>query len=166
MTTAQNKTREQVQAVISSGWKELGLEVVTKNEQPTSFFTTTLRERKFKGASAAMYAWIMGPNSNMYSMANSKQIPTQANGWSGQNYTCFKNDTVDKITEENLQKLDKNEVYAGLKVVQKILTEELPSLPLFYRVEVTSCHEDLMNYRQQEHNLQLHGMPCFWYWNK
>jgi peptide/nickel transport system substrate-binding protein len=166
MTTAQNKTREQVQAVIASGWKELGLEVTTKNEQATSFFGTTLRERKFNGAICAMYAWIMGPDSNLYSMVNSTQIPTQANGWSGQNYPSFKNAIVDKITLENQKLLDKKEVYAGLKTVQKILTDELPSLPLFYRVDVTSVHEALMNYRPTGTSSPVTWNAMWWYWNK
>jgi peptide/nickel transport system substrate-binding protein len=166
MTTAQNKTREQVQAVISSGWKEMGLEVNTKNEQATSFFGTTLRERKFNGAIAAMYAWIMGPDSNLFNMANSKQIPTQANGWSGQNYTGFKNEIADKITLENMKLLDKNKVYDGIKIVQKILTDELPSLPLFFRVDITSCHEAIVNFRPTGTLAPVTWNTPWWYWNK
>ena len=166
MTTAQNKTREQVQAVVASGWKELGLEVVTKNEQATSFFGSTLRERKFKGPTAFMYAWIMGPDSNLYSIVNSKQTPTALNTWSGQNYTAFKDATVDKITLENQQKLSKQEVYDGLKIVQQILTRELPSLPMFYRVEVTTCHEAIMNYRPTGTSAPITWNTPWWYWNK
>ena len=166
MTTAQNKTREQVQAVIASGWKELGLEVEIENKQPTSFFGYILRERKFDGATAAMYAWIMGPDSNLYSIVNSSQIPTQENTWTGQNYTAFSNKTVDKITNENQQKLDKKEVYTGLKTVQKILTEELPSLPLFYRVSITSVHQDLVNFRPTGTSSADTWNAPLWYWQK
>ena len=125
MTTAQNKTREQVQAVVSSAWKEIGVEVITKNEQPTSFFNNTLKQRQFKSPTGFMYAWIMGPESNLYSIVNSTMIPTQANGWSGQNYTGFSDPTVDQITLDNNKKLEKKEVYAGLKTVQEILTRDL-----------------------------------------
>lgn len=166
MTTAQNKTREQVQAVVASAWKELGIEVITKNEQATSFFTSTLRERKFDGPVAFMYAWVMGPESNLYSIVNSEQCPTPANTFSGQNYTAFKDPTVDKITLENNKKLDKKEVYEGLKVVQEILTKELPSLPLFYRVDVSSCDDALVNFKPQGTSSPLTWNAPWWYWNK
>ena len=166
MTTAQDKTREQVQAVISSGWKELGLQVLTKNEQATSFFGTTLRERKFDGAIAAMFSWTMGPDSNLFSMINSGQIPTQANGWSGQNYPAFKNAEVDKITQENERVLDKTKFYANIKSVQKILTNELPSLPLFFRVNITSCHEAIINFRPTGTSSPVTWNTPWWYWNK
>jgi len=166
MTTAQNKTREQVQAVVSSAWKEIGIEVITKNEQATSFFTTTLRERKFEGPTAFMYAWVMGPESNLYSIVNSDQIPTPSNTFSGQNYTAFADSTVDQITKENMKKLDKKEVYEGLKKVQEILTRELPSLPLFYRVDVSSCDDAIVNFKPQGTSSPLTWNTPWWYWNK
>ena len=111
MTTAQNKAREQVQAVISSGWSEhLKINVELKNEQPTSFFGTTLHERRFDGPSGAMYAWIMGPTSNLYSIVNSSQIPSEKNGYSGQNYTAYSNPEVDELTSGILKMLDKDEI--------------------------------------------------------
>lgn len=166
MTTSQNKTREQVQAVISSGWKELGLEVIIKNEYAARFFGTTLRERKFDGAVAAMYAWIMGPDTDLYSIVNSTQIPAPDNGFSGQNYTAYSNATVDKITNEHKHKMDRKEVYTGLKTVQKILTEELPSLPLFYRVSINSVHKDLMNFRPTGTSMADTWNAPWWYWEK
>ncbi|HOI24942.1 MAG TPA: ABC transporter substrate-binding protein [Caldisericia bacterium] len=166
MTTAGNKAREQVQAVISSNWKDIGIDVITKNEAPTSFFTTTLQQRKFDGPSAFMYAWVMGPNSNMYSMANSKQIPTEVNGYSGQNYTSFKDETVDKLTGEILQSLSKQQNYENLKIIQQILTRDLPSLPLFYRLDVTTVHKDLVNYQPSGTQAATTWNAPYWYWNK
>ena len=166
MTTAGNKAREQVQAVISSNWKDVGIDVVIKNEASTSFFTTTLRERKFSGPTAFMYAWVMGPNSNMYSMGNSQQIPTQQNGFSGQNYTAFKDETVDKLTGEILRSLSKQQNYENLKIIQQILTRELPSLPLFYRLDVTTVHKDLVNYEPSGTQAATTWNAPYWYWNK
>jgi peptide/nickel transport system substrate-binding protein len=166
MTTAGNKAREQVQAVISSNWKDVGVDVVSKNENPTSFFTTTLRERKFTGPTATMYAWVMGPGSNMYSMSHSSMIPTQQNNFSGQNYTAFIDETVDKLTEEILRSLSKQQNYENLKIIQQIMTRELPSLPLFYRLDVTTVHRDLANY-QPSGTLQATTWNApYWYWNR
>ncbi len=166
MTTAGNKAREQVQAVISSNWKEIGVDVLIKNEEASVFFNTTLRQRKFDGPTASMFAWVMGPNSNMYSMGNSKQIPTQENNFSGQNYTGFKNDTVDQLTEEILRSLSKQKNYENLRTIQQILTQELPSLPLFYRLDVTTVHKDLVNYEPSGTLAATTWNAPYWYWNR
>lgn len=166
ITSAGNKLGEQIQAVIASGWKAIGIEVELKNEQATSFFGVTLKERKFTGPTVSMYSWVMGPDTNMYSIANSKQIPTFANGWSGQNYTAFKNDIVDKLTEDNLKQLDKKKIYANLWIIQEILTKELPSLPLYYRVDVTSSHKDIRGYTPTGAGVGATWNGPWWSWDK
>ncbi len=108
----------------------------------------------------------MGPNSNMYSMGNSQQIPTQQNGFSGQNYTAFKDETVDKLTGEILRSLSKQKNYENLKIIQQILTRELPSLPLFYRLDVTTVHKDLVNYEPSGTQAATTWNAPYWYWNK
>jgi len=166
ITTAGNKLGEQIQAVISSGWKAIGIDVALKNEQATSFFGTTLKERKFSGPTVSMYSWVMGPDTNMYSICNSKQIPTLANGWSGQNYTAFKNEIVDRLTEDNLKQLDKKKIYANLWIIQEIMTKELPSLPLYYRVDVTSCHKDIRGYTPTGAGVGATWNGPWWSWDK
>ncbi|MDD4614389.1 MAG: ABC transporter substrate-binding protein, partial [Caldisericia bacterium] len=68
MTTSGNRSRESVQDIITECWEELGIEVNISNEQPADFFIHTLRERDFDGPCACMYAWIMGPYSNLFSI--------------------------------------------------------------------------------------------------
>ena len=166
ITSAGNKLREQMQAVISSNWKSIGIDVTTKNEQSTTLFTVTLKERKFTGPTAIMFAWVMGPDSNLYSIANSKQIPYQSNGFSGQNYPGFRNEKVDTLTEDNLKQLDKKKIYRNLTEIQTILTSELPSLPLFYRVDVTTAHKALRGYFPSGSGVSATWNGAFWSWDK
>lgn len=165
-TTSGNKTREQVQAVISDQWKQIGVDVVTKNEQATSFFGDTLQKRQFAGPSAFMYAWVMGPTSNLFSIVNSTQIPTEKNGFTGQNFTGYKNETVDKLTNEIQGLMDKQKIYANLKECQKILTEELPSLPLFTRVDVSSVRKNLQGFKPTGTQTPFTWNTPWWYWEK
>jgi peptide/nickel transport system substrate-binding protein len=167
MTTSGNKQREQVQAVIKSGWEEnLKINVDLKNEQSTSFFTATLRERKFSGPSGAMYAWVMGPTSNLYSIVNSEQIPTEQNGWSGQNYTAYSNEEVDRLTSNILKMLDKQEIYNNLRIVQEHLSRDIPSLPLFYRVDISSRHKNIANFQPTGTSSPITWNASWWYWKK
>lgn len=166
ITAAGNKLGEQIEAVVSSDWKSIGLQVTQKNEQATSLFGTTLKERKFKGPTAVMYSWVMGPDSNMYSICNSKQIPTQANGWSGQNYTAFKNEIVDRLTDDNMKQLDKKKIYENLWTIQEIMTKELPSLPLYYRVDVTSANPNIRGYAPTGSGVGATWNGPWWSWDR
>lgn len=166
ITSAGNKLREQMQAVIVSNWKDIGIDAEVKNEQSTTLFTDTLNGRKFHGPTAIMFAWVMGPESNLYSTANSTQIPTQSNGWSGQNYTGFRDERVDLLTEDNLKQLDKKKIYRNLEEIQTTLTRELPSLPLFYRVDVTTAHKNLRGYFPSGSGTSATWNGQFWSWDQ
>jgi peptide/nickel transport system substrate-binding protein len=102
----------------------------------------------------------------MYSICNSKQIPTQANGWSGQNYTAFKNETVDQLTDDNLKQLDKKKIYKNLWTIQEIMTKELPSLPLYYRVDVTSANPDVRGYTPTGSGVGSTWNGPWWSWDR
>lgn len=169
MTTAQNKTREQVQAVIASAWKEMGIEVITENQGATTFFNSTLRERNFHGPTACMYAWIMGPASNLFSILSSTQIPTEENTFSGQNYTGYKNDTIDQLLLENMASLDMKTIYSNLREIQKIITQDLPSLPLYYRVEINTANQNIMNFKPTGTSYTGYAQTwnsVYWYWQE
>ncbi|HPJ13250.1 MAG TPA: peptide ABC transporter substrate-binding protein, partial [Caldisericia bacterium] len=165
MTTSGNRSREGIQDIITECWEDIGIAVIISNESAMNFFTSTLRERRFDGPCACMYAWIMGPLSSLFSIIHSSQIPTERNGWSGQNYTGFQNDYVDSLSTEVITTLDKTQWIENLSVIQEILMKELPSLPLHNRTDISCLHKDLMNYK-----------PCgststsdfwniaYWYW--
>jgi peptide/nickel transport system substrate-binding protein len=163
-TTAGNTMREEVQELIAENWMDIGVEVNIENEHPAPFFTTTLRERKFKGPTAAMYAWVMGPNSNLFYMLNSKNIPTKENDFTGQNYTGFQHDLVDQYTEKILSSLNKSEIYSYLTKIQTIVTQELPSIPLYYRPIVNAVHKNLANFKPSGTNSAHTWNANYWYW--
>ncbi|MDX1575128.1 MAG: peptide ABC transporter substrate-binding protein, partial [Kiloniellales bacterium] len=61
MTTAGNRSRELVQQVLQSQWRDLGIDVRIRNEPARVFFGETVTKRKFTGA--AMFAWLSSPES-------------------------------------------------------------------------------------------------------
>lgn len=149
MTTAGNKTRELVQTYLQEQWKQVGLEVVIKNEPAKVFFGETNSKRKFTGMS--MYAWVSSPENNPRSTLHSKSVPTNSNGYSGQNYPNWKNPAVDKAIdaidlEFNTKK--RNELAWEL---QKHYTNEVPVLPLYYRADISVTPTALKNYRMPGH---------------
>lgn len=148
-TTAGNKTREVVQVYLQNQWKQAGIEILVKNEPARVFFGDTMTKRKFEGL--ALFAWVSSPESSPRSTLASSAIPTNKNGWSGQNFTGWKNANVDK----NLDALDL-EFNSGKRTqlvhdILKEYTAEIPVLPLYYRSEISVTPKNLKNYKMAGH---------------
>jgi peptide/nickel transport system substrate-binding protein len=129
-TTAGNRIRETVQQVLQSQWRRAGVEVRIRNEPARVYFGETLRQRRFQ---MAMYAWFSAPESVPRTTLHSESIPTQANGWAGQNQPGIRNDAMDADIDAVERELDP----AARKVIwarmQKLYAEEAWVLPLYYR---------------------------------
>lgn len=148
MTTAGNKTREAVQVYLQSQWKAVGIEVVPKNEPGRVFFGETTKKRKFD---MAMYAWVASPENNPRSTQHSKSIPTDKNGWSGQNYPAWKNAKMDKLIEDMDTELNPKKRLEIAWEMQKLYTEDVPALPLYYRADNAVIPKNLKNYKLTGH---------------
>ena len=131
MTTAGNRTRELVQQVLQSQWREVGIDVRIRNEPARVFFGETVNKRKFTGA--AMFAWISSPESVPRTTLHSEQIPTEANNWAGQNNTGFKNAEMDALIDALEIELDRDKRKALWHRLQHLYVEELPAIPLYWR---------------------------------
>ncbi|CAN0605515.1 unnamed protein product, partial [Ectocarpus sp. 12 AP-2014] len=99
------------------------------------------------------FAWISSPESVPLTTLSSTQIPTEANGWSGQNYTGFNNPEMDALIDGIERELDfekRKELWARLQV---LYTEELPVLPLYWRANAFPLPKWLKGVRPTGHQL-------------
>lgn len=133
MTTAGNKNREQVQQVLQSQWRQLGIDVRIRNEPARVFFGDTVTRRKFSGL--ALFAWFSAPENVPRSTLHSEEIPTQANNFAGQNYTGYRNPEADKLIDAIEVEFDRDRRKVLWDKLQAIYAEELPALPLFFRAD-------------------------------
>lgn len=131
MTTAGNKSRELIQQVLQSQLRQVGIDLRLRNEPARVFFGDTITYRKFRDM--VMYAWISAPKGVPRTTLHSTQIPSEANGWSGQNYTGFKNPAMDKVLDEVEIVCEPKANKALWRDLQRIYGEELPVLPLYFR---------------------------------
>lgn len=144
MTTAGNKTRELVQVYLQEQWKQVGVDVNIKNEPARVYFSETTKKRKYDGM--AMYAWVSSPESSPKSNLASKNIPTEKNGWSGQNYPGWVNKSVDAACDAlDLEFSAAKRKELALRII-KAYAEEVPVIPLFYRSDVSVVPPTLKNY--------------------
>ncbi len=133
MTTAGNRSRELVQQVLQSQWRDIGVATRIRNEPARVYFGETVTKRKFTGL--AMFAWLSAPENVPRSTLHSKEIPTAANNYSGQNYTGYANAEVDELLEAIEVELDRDKRRALWHRLQRIYASELPVIPLFFRAD-------------------------------
>ena len=80
-----------------------------------------------------MFAWLTFPENIPRSTLHSEEIPTEQNGWSGQNYTGFRHAEMDQVIDD-LEVVCEEEAQQNLwNRAQAIYADELPVIPLYYR---------------------------------
>ncbi len=134
MTTAGNKMRELIQQVLQNQWKQIGVEAVIKNVPARTFFGETLKKQQF--TALAQLAWSSYPEAPPTNTLTTGGIPTAANGYAGANYPQFSHPGMDKLTDDLQRELDPAKRNPHWHEMQKIYTDELPVLPLFFRTDV------------------------------
>mgnify|MGYP004003646685 FL=1 len=149
MTTSGNKLRELVEVYLQEEWKKIGVEISIKNEPPRVYFGETVKKSKFPAM--AMFAWISSPENTPRSTFHSKSIPTDKNGYSGQNAPRWKNKSVDKLIDEIDVTFDSDK---RKELVHKVLyhyTNEVPVIPLYYRSDISVTPKNLVGYKLTGH---------------
>lgn len=132
MTTAGNHSRELVEQVLQSDWRKIGVDLRIKNEPARVLFGDTLPHRKFE---MAMYAWISSPENVPREIFDSSEIPTAANGYSGENLAGYRNPVMDKLLKALEIELDPQKRKTMWAEAQRLYATDLPSLPLYFRAD-------------------------------
>ena len=129
-TTAGNRSRELVEQVLQSQWKQIGVGIRIHNEPARVLFGETLPHRRFD---LAMYAWMSAPENSPRSLFRSDEVPDAANNYAGENLSDYKNPEMDRIIDALEIELDPDKRKALWADAQRLYATELPSLPLFFR---------------------------------
>jgi len=149
MSTAQNKTRELVQAYIQEEWKKIGVAAVIRNEPARVFFGETVRKGAYPHT--ALFAWVSSPDNPPESTLHSKNIPTEANSFAGQNSGAFSNKRVDEIFDAVKYEFELEKRKVLMKELAQIYASELPVIPLYHRVEIAVIPTNLKGYEMTGH---------------
>jgi peptide/nickel transport system substrate-binding protein len=148
--TAGNKLRELMQQVIQSQWKAACIETVIRNDPPRLLFGETLKKRSFEGA--VLYSWLFNVESSPRQILGSDQIPSADNNYSGTNYTGWRSSVIDDGIKTIETELDPAKRQLAWAAMQRVYAEELPVLPLFFRVEVHVLPKWLKGFKPTGHN--------------
>ncbi|MGH7126442.1 MAG: peptide ABC transporter substrate-binding protein, partial [Stellaceae bacterium] len=133
-TTSGNRTRELLEQVMQSQWREIGVEVHLRNQPARVLFGDTLRNRAFD---LAIFGWVSAPEDVPRSELHSDEIPSAENAYRGQNVVGYRNPEMDKLMDEIEITLDRPAREQLWHRLQQIYAETLPDLPLFFRADST-----------------------------
>ncbi len=144
------KLRELMQQVIQSQWKASCIDSTTHNETPRNLFGETLKKRSFEGV--VLYSWLFPVESTPRQILGSDQVPNADNNYSGTNYMNWHSAVADEAINTIETELDADKRKQAWIAIQQAYADELPVLPLFFRVEVHSVPKWLKGYNPTGHN--------------
>lgn len=163
MTTAGNKSRERVEQLLQSQWRKLGIDVEIKNQPAKVFFAETLRKRKY--THMAMYAWYMDPVAIADTTWRCDYIPKVSNNYLGQNLSGFCDEQADKLIKSASLELDAQKRAKIGQEFEAVWAEQLPSLPLYFRVDVSMTKKGLKNWKPTGILQPVTWNAQEWMWN-
>lgn len=145
MTTAGNAVREQVEQVMKEQLKAVGIDLRIDNRPASVFLGPVVSRRQYPHL--AMYASLFSPELNEIDRFHSSQIPSEANSWQGNNRTGWRHAENDRLWQQLSAELDESRRVALFRRQQEIFAEELPSLPLYFRLSLTTNMKAIRNIR-------------------
>jgi peptide/nickel transport system substrate-binding protein len=147
-TTAGNKMRELTTQIIQQNLKAVGITVDLDPLPSKNFFATDGNGPLSDGTyEMAIYAWISGDDPGGADLYHSKNVPTKDNAYQGQNYPHWRNAQNDDLLTKANASLDQNQRKPFYAQEQKIFSDELPTLPLFQRVNIAAAKAKLQNFK-------------------
>jgi peptide/nickel transport system substrate-binding protein len=142
-TTAGNSIREQIQVIMKEQLRAVGIDLRIDNRPASVFFGTMIPRRQF--THLAMYASLFTPESVPFDRFHSSQIPTAANNWEGSNRVGWRNAENDRVWDQLISEIDERKRIALFRRQQEIFAEELPSVPLYFRLSLTTFPKAMRN---------------------
>ncbi len=144
------RLRELQQSVMQSQWKSNCIEATVKNEPFRTLFGETMKHRKFTGL--VLYSWISAVGEPPRQTLASDHIPTAANNYAGSNFPGFNNPRFDELVKVVETELDESKRNVAFAEMQKIVAEDLPMLPLYFRADAHAVPKWLKGYEPTGHS--------------
>ncbi len=143
-TTAGSKAREQAEAMVQAGWKEIGVAMEIKNMPASVVWGEYTTKSQFD---TLMVGWepTVGMDPDYTARCHSKQIPVKDGV--GSNYVQYQNPKLDKLLEEGVLISDMKKRKAVYGEIQEILLDDVPFAPIFAYVFMYGKKSNLKGYQ-------------------
>jgi ABC-type transport system substrate-binding protein len=144
-TTTSATFRQTWAAVWEQQMADCGIRIVRLHAPASWWFgdTTGLARRDF---TLGAFAWVGTADPGGQTLYACDQIPLPSNGWEGQNYMGWCNETASAAIKNANNTLVKDERIGFYKTFQAEFTKDIPSIPLFNRTETLATSANLTGF--------------------
>lgn len=137
--------RQQTAEILSASLAQCGIKVNVQYLDQADFYAAgpdgPLFGRQFDLAAFAMGSTGFESSCEWFT---SSEVPNDTNGWIGTNVSGYSNPAFDAACQASQQSFPDDESYAESYVLaQSIFADELPVIPLYWRVKVAAARTDL-----------------------
>ena len=132
-TTSGNRIRELSQAVMQNQWKAVCIEVSIRNQPSRTFFGELTRKRQYSGLAEYANSTRVGLVPTVFLFSGS--TPTEANNFTGLNWTAFADPRMDALISQAEVELDPAKQRSLWTEMQQLYAAQLPELPLYFRAD-------------------------------
>lgn len=154
-STSGLKMREQTTQIMANQLKAVGIQANIEL-LPASKYFAAKGEGPLNGGTfdLGLYAFVLGddPFTRAYFCS---QRPSKENNWAGGNYPRYCNPEFDKVMEEANNKLLQSERKPLYIKTQQIWTKDLPSIPLYQRLNIDAAPVKMKNFRPTPTNTPI-----------
>ena len=138
--------REKSLEFIQSQLNQINVKTVIKQYESGDFFSTILPEGDPAKYGIAEFGFDLGFDPDDSAIAACNQIPTDANGLNGENYSFYCNSKLDPLFDQELATPDANQRNAIFKQIHSILLQDLPYVGLFDSAHPAVAKKTTHNY--------------------
>lgn len=137
ITTSSPPLRPELAAQFKADMQQIGVQVNVEELPSDQAFARNgpLFQRQFE---LALFGWAAAPYAGGLSLWGCGSVPTEANGWAGENISGWCVRDADRALRTAISTLDANERHAAYVQQQQLWTQDLPALPLFQRLSLTA----------------------------
>ncbi|MBI3362614.1 MAG: peptide ABC transporter substrate-binding protein, partial [Chloroflexi bacterium] len=145
-TTTNAQFRQTWAAVFESNMSKCGVRILRFHTPGSWWFGSTsgLRRRDFE---LGAFAWVGQADPGGRDLYACNQIPTPENGWQGQNYMGWCNEKASNAIIAANNTLNRDERIKQYAIVQQEFTKDVPSIPMFNRLQAEVATSKLKNFK-------------------
>lgn len=146
-TTAGNRVRERIEVILKDQWRKVGVQLKIQNYPASIVFRKDFVNYGDQGKwDLFMFALRVDPLIEDGSAWIIKEVPTKDNGFTGSNYIKYQSKAYDTLWRQVNGEFNARKRFNLFDKMQQIWIEDLPVLPLYYRMSNYARAIGLVNY--------------------
>jgi peptide/nickel transport system substrate-binding protein len=138
-TVAGNRRREDVQALVQEQVAEFGIQFTINNLDAGELFQNRLPTLDF---GMGLYAQVASPDPSTTTLYDASNIPTEENGFSGQNNMAWENETVTDLVRLADRQLVIEDRLETVRLIGAEVRKDVPWIPLYQLPNLTAWRSD------------------------